>query len=110
MRNRDASLDNLLFIDGERFVIDADGKFWVRFEVKQCEVTAERPHGLKYSLTLHGEDGARLLGFDNAHRSVKARDQEPAPALNSTTNTVANKSVLCLQERRDAAGELLDRS
>lgn len=67
MRNRDASLDNLLFLDGERFVIDVDGKFWVRFEVKQCEVTAERPHGLKYSLTLHGEDGARLLGFDNAH-------------------------------------------
>jgi hypothetical protein len=31
-------------------------------------VTPERPHGLKYSLTLHAEDGARLLGFDNAHR------------------------------------------
>lgn len=67
MRDRDASLDNLLFLDGERFVIDADGKFWVRFEVKQCEVTAARPYGLKYSLTLHGEHGARLLGFDNAH-------------------------------------------
>lgn len=67
MTDRDASLDNLLFLDGERFVIDADGKCWVRFEVKQYEVTAERPHGLKYSLTLHDEDGERLLGFDNAH-------------------------------------------
>ena len=67
MTNRDASLDSLLFLDGERFVMDAYGKFWVKFEVKQCQVTAERPHGLKYSLTLHYEDGERLLGFDNAH-------------------------------------------
>ncbi len=27
----------------------------------------ERPHGLKYSFTLHDVDGERLLGFDNAH-------------------------------------------
>ena len=67
MTDRDASLDTLLFLDGERFVIDADGKLWVKFEVKQCQVTAERPHGLRYSLTLHEEDGQRLLGFDNAH-------------------------------------------
>ena len=67
MTDRDASLDTLLFLDGERFVLDSDGKFWVKFEVKQCSVTVERPHGLKYSLTLHDEGGARLLGFDNAH-------------------------------------------
>jgi hypothetical protein len=24
-------------------------------------------HGLSYSLTLHGADGERLVGFDNAH-------------------------------------------
>ncbi len=30
-------------------------------------VSTERPHGLNYSLTLHDEDGERLLGFDNAH-------------------------------------------
>ncbi|MDB5757145.1 MAG: hypothetical protein JWM30_434 [Burkholderia sp.] len=67
MTDRDASLDNLLLLEGERFVMDADGRFWVRSEVEQSEVTAERPHGLKYSLTLHDEDGERLLGFDNAH-------------------------------------------
>lgn len=27
----------------------------------------ERPHGLRYSFTLHGPVGRRLLGFDNAH-------------------------------------------
>ncbi len=30
-------------------------------------MTPERPHGLRYSFTLHGPDGERLVGFDNAH-------------------------------------------
>jgi hypothetical protein len=30
-------------------------------------VTPEKPHGLDYSLTLHGRTGERLVGFDNAH-------------------------------------------
>jgi Family of unknown function (DUF6516) len=30
-------------------------------------VSEAKPHGLDYSLTLHGPDGARLVGFDNAH-------------------------------------------
>jgi outer membrane receptor for Fe3+-dicitrate len=30
-------------------------------------VTAERPHGIRYSLTLHAPDNTRLIGFDNAH-------------------------------------------
>ena len=29
-----------------------------------CEA---KPHGLDYSLTLHGPDGERLVGYDNAH-------------------------------------------
>lgn len=40
---------------------------WVKFVVRRANVTAERPHGLSYSLTLHAPDGARLVGFDNAH-------------------------------------------
>ena len=40
---------------------------WVKFVVVRREVTPERPHGLDYSLTLHAPDGARLVGFDNAH-------------------------------------------
>jgi len=62
---RDSSLDNLLLLDGERFVVE--GGFWVKFEIKQVSATAERPHGLDYSLTLHDAAGERLLGFDNAH-------------------------------------------
>jgi hypothetical protein len=62
---RDHSLDTLLLLDGDTFVVE--GNFWVKFEVKQVPVTPEKPHGLDYSLTLHDGDGKRLLGFDNAH-------------------------------------------
>lgn len=56
------------------------------------------PHGLDYSLTLHGPDGERLVGFDNPHpvgarrrgaaqdhrhrlRTVKAYDYQDAATL-----------------------------
>jgi len=67
MTVRDLSLDTLLLLDGENFVAEADGKCWVKFVVKLVEASPERPHGLSYALTLHDEDGERLLGFDNAH-------------------------------------------
>lgn len=63
----DHSLDALLGLGGEVFVIDPKGEHWVKFEVRSVEATPDRPHGLKYSLTLHGAKGERLVGFDNAH-------------------------------------------
>jgi hypothetical protein len=39
----------------------------VKFEIKRIDPTSERPHGLRYSFTLHGPEGTRLVGFDNAH-------------------------------------------
>jgi hypothetical protein len=63
----DPGMETLLLLDGETFVVDADGLCWVKFVVKRVNASAERPQGLSYSLTLHDEDGARLLGFDNAH-------------------------------------------
>lgn len=66
MTRRDRSLDSLLDLHGQVLVIDEAG-YWVRFVVHQVPATPQRPHGLDYSLTLHGPDGARLVGFDNAH-------------------------------------------
>jgi hypothetical protein len=40
---------------------------WVKFDVKLVATSEERPHGLDYSITLHGNDNERLVGFDNAH-------------------------------------------
>ena len=52
---RDASLDTLLDLDGTVLVIDEKGGYWVKFEVRRVDVTSSPPHGLSYSLTLHGE-------------------------------------------------------
>jgi hypothetical protein len=61
----DHSLDTLLLLDGETFVVEA--AFWVKFVVKRVPTSSEKPHGLDYSLTLHDGDNQRLVGFDNAH-------------------------------------------
>ena len=65
--SRHPSLDTLLDLDGQVLVVDAQGGHWVRFRVKRVPPTPERPHGIDYSLTLHGPDGQRLIGYDNAH-------------------------------------------
>jgi hypothetical protein len=65
--DRDPSLDALLDLDGQILVIDPEGQHWVRFVVRRVPASEARPHGLDYSLTLHGPDGERLVGFDNAH-------------------------------------------
>jgi Family of unknown function (DUF6516) len=64
---------------GLEFLLAFDGRVhhleegcWLKFEIKRVEATKERPHGLSYSFTLHAPDGARLVGFDNAH-GVAAR-------------------------------------
>jgi hypothetical protein len=38
--------------------------------VKAVRVSPDegRPHGIHYTLTLHGADGERVVGYDNAHR------------------------------------------
>lgn len=49
----------------------AEGYF-TKFEIKRVAPTPARPHGLRYSLTLHAPDGTRLIGFDNAHTVASA--------------------------------------
>jgi hypothetical protein len=73
----DFTLDRLLDLDGEVFVVSDDGRYWVKFDIHRVPVTATKPHGLDYSLTLHGPDNARLVGFDNAHPARPATWTEP---------------------------------
>jgi outer membrane receptor for Fe3+-dicitrate len=68
--SHEKDLDYLLGLDGNIEVQNDDG-YWVKMEVSRVEVTAERPHGIRYSLTLHAPDSTRLIGFDNAHGGVK---------------------------------------
>lgn len=73
----DASLDVLVDLDGQVLVVDPEGGHRVRFVVTRVPVSQEKPHGLDYSLTLHGPDGERLVGFDNAHPLARQEFGEP---------------------------------
>ena len=66
--SRDPALDALLDLDGQTLFIEETGVWWVKFVVRRVPVTKEKPHGLDYSLTLHGHSNLRFLGFDNAHQ------------------------------------------
>lgn len=73
----DPSLDTLLDLDGQVLIVDPRGEHWVKFVVTRVPVSPAKPHGLDYSLTLHGPDGGRLVGFDNAHTVPPRRRGEP---------------------------------
>jgi hypothetical protein len=75
--SRDTSLDTLLDLDGQVLVVDPEGGYWVRFVVTRVPSSSEKPFGLDYSLTLHGPDGERLVGFDNAHPVGRQRRGDP---------------------------------
>jgi hypothetical protein len=68
-KKRDHSLELLIDLDGLNFAQE-DG-YWIKYEVSAVEKTPERPHGIKYSLTLHDPRGERIFGIDNAHRPKK---------------------------------------
>lgn len=71
---KDHSIESLLILNGDRYFIE-EGQYEVVFKAKRVEVSAERPHGLKYSLVLLNVTGERLVGFDNAHLAPKRRGQ-----------------------------------
>ncbi len=62
----DKTLENLLNLDGDKFIIDEGLGLWVKFEVKLTPISI-RKHGIRYSLSLHNRNGKRIMGFDNAH-------------------------------------------
>jgi hypothetical protein len=96
----DPGLETLLELDGVVLVVDPEGGRWVKFVVTRVPVSPERPQGLDYSLTLHGPDGERLVGFDNAH--PVGRSRRPARDHRHRLRTVK------AYEYRDAAALLSD--
>jgi hypothetical protein len=63
--SEEPALEFLQAFDGH--IHQLEQGYWLKFEIKRVAATPERPHGLRYSFTLHGPDGERLVGFDNAH-------------------------------------------
>lgn len=54
-------------IDLHDQIIDQGGGYWIKIEAWVVVVSADIPHGIRYSLTLHEPYGKRILGYDNAH-------------------------------------------
>ena len=75
----DNTIENLLELDGIKYVIDECWGIWVKFEVKLIEPSHARPHGIKYSLSLHDRSNKRMMGFDNAHAIEYGRKTNVAP-------------------------------
>ena len=61
-RTPEYTLEFLLAFDGR--VHHLEQGYRIKFEIARVKATHRRPHGLSYSLTLHGPGGARLVGFD----------------------------------------------
>ena len=61
----DASLNVLLELNGTKYY--ENNGYWHKIEAWLVEVTVERPHGIRYCLTLHDNHNQRIFGIDNAH-------------------------------------------
>ena len=66
----DIGLEVLLSLDCTEYT--EENGYWYKIEASKVEPTKERPHGIRYNLTLHDNYNQRILGFDNAH-AVKAK-------------------------------------
>jgi hypothetical protein len=62
---RDDALERLLEYHGLRYYLA--NAWYVKFRIWRVAVSEARPHGIRYSFTLHDDLNERLLGFDNAH-------------------------------------------
>ncbi|CAM3760275.1 hypothetical protein VA7868_03139 [Vibrio aerogenes CECT 7868] len=62
-------LDVLLSMHGIH--VHRDDGYWWKIEVWTVPPTKERPHGIRYNMTLHNQFNKRVFGLDNAH-AVKA--------------------------------------
>lgn len=82
MTQKDKTIDNLLELNGVRYVIEEHLGLWVKFEAKRVDKTKDRPHGVRYALTLHNRFNERIMGFDNAH----------AIEYGKKTNVASNKT------------------
>ena len=62
---KNQEIDTLIDLHDQ--IIEQNGGYWIKIEAWRVKVTADIPHGIRYSLTLHEPYGKRILGYDNAH-------------------------------------------
>lgn len=61
----DAGIDTLTDLNGN--IVQQERGYWVEIHAWRVESTVSIPHGVRYALTLHEQNGDRVMGYDNAH-------------------------------------------
>jgi Family of unknown function (DUF6516) len=64
----DFGIETLLELNGN--IIQQEHGYWVEIHTWRVEPSSLIPHGVRYALTLHQKNGARILGYDNAHSVI----------------------------------------
>ncbi|MBF7978473.1 MULTISPECIES: DUF6516 family protein [Rahnella] len=64
----DHGLELLLNLHGVKFTYR--NGYWYEIIAYQVAKSLQRPHGIRYSLTLHDRHCQRIFGLDNSHASV----------------------------------------
>jgi hypothetical protein len=67
----DFGLENLLNLDG--FESHYPNGYWYKIEVRLVTADKHKPHGIRYTLTLHDNYGKRIFGIDNKHAPFMKR-------------------------------------
>ena len=67
----DSGLENLLDLHGTQ--VHREDGYWWKIEAWQITPSKERPHGIRYNLTLHNKYNKRVFGIDNAHAIKPSR-------------------------------------
>lgn len=84
----DYTLEALLDLDGETFIYPSG--HWRKIKVRKLLCIDQNfPHGIKYSLTLHAPNGARILGYDNAHATPGESADIPFDHIHKKTRVVS---------------------
>ena len=81
----DNGIDTLIDLNGN--IVQQERGFWVEIHAWRVAPTILIPHGIRYSLTLHNQSGARVLGYPLSHLygyfglvSLSGRDKSWAKA------------------------------
>jgi hypothetical protein len=69
----DHELEVLLSLNGFEFQFAQS--YRVKIAARRVAAASTRPHGVRYSLTLHDPTGRRIYGIDNAHRISGGRPE-----------------------------------
>jgi len=56
-----------ILLDMHGTEVHREDGYWWKIEAWQVPPTKERPHGIRYNLTLHNKYNKRIFGHDNAH-------------------------------------------